>query len=721
MLEKEIQNLISINTNKIKELGEKFQLFELHNVKIHPALIKYILSAVDYQFQIEKQFIQKNSKFDYTGEKIEKLFSLISKEFKKEKEFSSIFINDLIKEAVKFNANFLAKPNQTLINFIFDEKREISNDEIIYKLKFAYYYKYIVKLTQSFLSKKKNKTITRKEFAFLLSKIDQITKKNHLQNIINTSLNSMVNFFDQANSQQNEFPYEAIQMFFEEKELDNFSQRLQLQFEFEKPKNLQINEVQKLFVSDFDGIEISTENNFELLENNIDLVENNFSNVAENKEEILIPVNINSEIIEEENKIIIEETKTVENENKFFEIEKSELENIEILKPEIETTEVENLKSKIQTEEIKIEPETEIENNSVTNNLVEEKTEIENLEVDNTKITKPETGNLESEIKTEESLNINTELLNGKPDVKKIVRNLIDIDSIYDSLIPQPTAFENINLLKDINLAELVQSSDFQFDVTNISENLLVEVPTDEQYIGIVEDKTFEDSNEINEELDSIMLDSDIDIEIETNSFTKMKSENENLISEDVDFNSTIDDIVQNEKYEKEFLQNNSKSNIDDLDNDETQEMNNLIDDEKLKLNDDEVTEVFTDMTYLGKDEIEEQKIIQENQPETRNKIENESQDYQENFNDSQTGVKVIYSSFQELVSTKEMTNIIETMFDYDMEDYYGIVRKISNAFDEKEALEIANNYCRNNHIDIFHDDVIEFKTYITDYFSQTQ
>ena len=54
------------------------------------------------------------------------------------------------------------------------------------------------------------------------------------------------------------------------------------------------------------------------------------------------------------------------------------------------------------------------------------------------------------------------------------------------------------------------------------------------------------------------------------------------------------------------------------------------------------------------------------------------------------------------------------------MEDFYGIVGKISNAFNEKEALELTNSYCKNNHVDIFHNDVIVFKTYITEYFSQS-
>lgn len=207
MLQKEIQNIISFNFAKIKDLNDRFQLYDLQNAKVHPAIVKYILSTIDYQIQKEKKFIQKNSKFDYSGEKIEKLFKLISKEVKKEKEFSSAFIKVLIEEAVKFNVGYLTKPNSTLTNFVFEDNKELPNDEIFSKLKFVYYYKYIVKLVLLFLEKKKVQIISRKEFAHLLNRIEQVTKKNHLQNLINSSLNSIVNFFDQTNSATSSFAF----------------------------------------------------------------------------------------------------------------------------------------------------------------------------------------------------------------------------------------------------------------------------------------------------------------------------------------------------------------------------------------------------------------------------------------------------------------------------------------------------------------------------------
>ena len=67
------------------------------------------------------------------------------------------------------------------------------------------------------------------------------------------------------------------------------------------------------------------------------------------------------------------------------------------------------------------------------------------------------------------------------------------------------------------------------------------------------------------------------------------------------------------------------------------------------------------------------------------------------------------------------MTNIIETIFDYDMEDYYQLIGEISNSSTEQEGIKVTNNYCGNNHIDILNDEVMIFKSLISDFFSQTQ
>ena len=684
MLQKEIQNIISFNFAKIKDLNDRFQLYDLQNAKVHPAIVKYILSTIDYQIQKEKKFIQKNSKFDYSGEKIEKLFKLISKEVKKEKEFSSAFIKVLIEEAVKFNVGYLTKPNSTLTNFVFEDNKELPYDEIFSKLKFVYYYKYIVKLVLLFLEKKKVKTISRKEFAHLLNKIEQVTKKNHLQNLINSSLNSIVNFFDQTNSEQAHLPFDAVQMFLEDKELSNFSQRLQLKYELEKPDTLNFIDIENLFKSDFDGIEISESETRKLADDKIRLDEINFSENQESSFDRFTLKNQNPIVAESE-----VETYDEYNISEEAEIPKPEsAENLNVIEEKPEVSGILNSQKSEENENVKA------EKNTATGSVSE------------------------IEIQNEEETSIDILSIDEKPDVKKLIKNLIDVNNIYDSLIKKNLPFENFKIQDNISLTENVNAINLQIDVSNISEEIIVDIPSEEEYIGIINDRHIDLVEYNDEEVE--LLNSEQQPVIENDINEKVIDEIENEIAEEnFDLNNSIDEIINDSQNEEEFQEYNTNISINELDNDEKQKLENLLDEKKLKLSDnDEITEVFSDLNYLENSENDEKNLEIINKIEQSDLIGNIN--YREEMDNTEDEVKVIYSTFNELISSRNMSNIIETIFDYDMEDFYGIAGKISNAFNEKEALELTNDYCKNNHVDIFHNDVIVFKTYITEYFSQS-
>lgn len=694
MLQKEIQHIIAFNFAKIKDLNYKFQLYDLQNAQVHPAIVKYILKTIDYQILIEKKFIQKNSKFDYSGEKIEKLFKLISLEVKKEKEFSSTFIKDIIEEAVKFNVSFLVKPNSTLTNFIFEDNKDLPLDVIFSKLKFIYYYKYIAKLAQLFLEKKNVNSISRKEFALLLNKIEQITKRKHLQNLIYSSFNSMANFFDQTNSSPSQLPFDAVIMFLEEKELNDFSQRLKLKYEIERPDTLDIGDIETLFKSDFDGIDLSITENLKLTEDKIQLEDISFSEnqesnldrftsqnksnlISEDKTEIKNEKETNNETDIQNNEEITNENVN-DNTNKFFSVIVDESKNI----PE-------------PTNEEKLE---------IADNVVEDS---------NNKVS-------ENENALNEETSIDIINIDEKPDVKKLIKNLIDVNSIYSSLIRKTNAFDDYKLRHDISLRDVVNSINLQIDVSNISEDIIIEIPSEEEYIGIVNDRHIELVEDYDEEE---LLESETQSEIINGEKEKIAEKIGNEIDDkqNEDLNESIDEMINDIRNEEEFEEYNTNKSINELDNDEKQDMENLLDENKLKLTDDEeITEVFSDLNYLENAESEEQELDLEKKSEAEEKKINNETENIESEDDPQSDVKVIYSTFNEFISTRNMSNIIETIFDYDMEDYYGIVGKISNAFNENEALRITNDYCKNNHIDILNNDVIEFKTYITEYFTQS-
>lgn len=151
------------------------------------------------------------------------------------------------------------------------------------------------------------------------------------------------------------------------------------------------------------------------------------------------------------------------------------------------------------------------------------------------------------------------------------------------------------------------------------------------------------------------------------------------------------------------------------------------------------MTEVFSDLTYLDKEEIEEieEKAIEELQEEElANTNEDEfeeltvedahiAQDNNENEILTKTDVlsdtKVLTSSttFKEMVANQDMSQTIEIIFDYDMEDYQRILNNISESSSELEALKIIDEYCEQNYITTSYPEVEKFKTLISNYFKQ--
>ncbi|MCB0752465.1 MAG: hypothetical protein KDC52_13415, partial [Ignavibacteriae bacterium] len=250
------------------------------------------------------------------------------------------------------------------------------------------------------------------------------------------------------------------------------------------------------------------------------------------------------------------------------------------------------------------------------------------------------------------------------------------------------------------------------------------------EYIGVVNQN--EDIDVVENESDN--LENKI-VEIENNypdlKESSVVSVDEELKNE-INIENTIDDVVFNKKYEEEFLKGEYDLDNENIEGEQNSELINKIDNDEVKFSheaDGEITEVFTDLSFLDKaDEIDSESTfrtkseIKEAALEKENRKNKEIEDSNfDNENNSDNEVKVIYSTFQEFLLQKEMTNIIETIFDYDMEDYYQLIGEISNSSTEQEGIKVTNNYCGNNHIDILNDEVMIFKSFISDFFSQTQ
>ncbi len=671
MLEKELKNIIDENQLKLKLLGTHFTLNDLKNSHVHPSLKKYVFEVIDYQLLIDKRNLEKYSHFDYSGERIGSLFNRISDEIKSNKLFTAEYISDILNRAIQFNINFLSQPNQTLLSFIYGEDKIKTSQDIFEKLRYAYYYKYISKIITTYLRKKNIERINRNDFSFLLKRIDTINKNVHQKDVLLSAVNSITNFFGQSTKWTNQFPFEAFQLFLEEKEIDEYPQKLLLKYDFNVPTSLNTQEVINHIKGDVPGNQEKVIDESDVTEN-LQVISNSSVLITN---EIVEPIEISPELIPESS----------------VHDEEDHIPNDELL-----------------TEEIVLE--------NVESNLIEELQIIENI---NDQTAHEE--NIDDIHEVLENKVVEQTDIIERPDPKKLVRELIDLDPIYKSLLSYPKPFEQNEFFvgrKEIELPYLYNDS-------TLSENFGDVAHTSDEYTGTFEEDSKYDLDERDYDLDSMLLDGEENENYPPNKNDSLLISTENdLPTESIDINDTIDEIIKNKDYESEFANESTILESLDIDNDEKQEMKNLIEDDRLQLNDEneeEITEVFRDLSFLNN--LYDEETIEQNNVKDDLPVEKNEDNYFERFKENENSdedVKVISSTFQEFLSTMTMTEIIEAMFDYDMEDYYKLVGNISKTSNQKEAIEIANSYCKINHIDITNNEVKHFKNLITDYFSQS-
>ena len=219
MFEREIKFIYDFNLNKVNKLGPYFTFEQLSFSEIHPAILHYISSEIDFLIFEDRQKLLKNSVFDYSGEKINHLFSQITDEVKRSKRFSSEYISKLILHASSFTINFLVRPKWTLEKFVFDEGEHKTTVEIKQILNYLYYYKHIKTILISYINTKKIISMNSEEFSTLLNKVDNLGVESYLSSILGGALKSMAEFFNIGEIHKNKIPLVAVQTFLDEKEL----------------------------------------------------------------------------------------------------------------------------------------------------------------------------------------------------------------------------------------------------------------------------------------------------------------------------------------------------------------------------------------------------------------------------------------------------------------------------------------------------------------------
>ncbi|GAB4299251.1 MAG: hypothetical protein Kow0098_25490 [Ignavibacteriaceae bacterium] len=250
MFEKEIKFISDFTINKLKTAGSSFSVEKLELADIHPAVIRFVSAEIDLWIFEDRKKLLQDSKFDYSGNEINRLFSQISREIKKTKKIQLEELSRLIVRAVSFNVNFVVRPNWSLLKFIFENSDTMPVDEINQRLDFIYYYDFLRDILISYFDKRKIKNISRTELDLILKKIDRELIASSGEKIIRKSLEAMADFFNIGAVNTNRVWPTYVEIFLKEKDLLDHLLKLHKAIPADKKQKMDIEEIFQILYSD---------------------------------------------------------------------------------------------------------------------------------------------------------------------------------------------------------------------------------------------------------------------------------------------------------------------------------------------------------------------------------------------------------------------------------------------------------------------------------------
>jgi len=249
MFEKEVKFVTDFTLNRIKRLGSFFTYEKLASAEVHPAIILYISSHLDYLIYEDRKKLLQNSAFDYSGSEISKYFHLIGEEIKKNKRLAFEDVKNLVTHAVTFNINYLVRPNWTLSKLIFDENKTRNINEIKMMLNYLYYYDYIKNVFYGYFSKRKILSLSETEFDMILGKIDQQMFDEHTRDLIDNALVSIGDFFNEGGVDKKQMTAQNVELFLKEKNLMEALFKLRRSIPAEDKRKYDIEDIRRILYS----------------------------------------------------------------------------------------------------------------------------------------------------------------------------------------------------------------------------------------------------------------------------------------------------------------------------------------------------------------------------------------------------------------------------------------------------------------------------------------
>ncbi|MFC2134466.1 hypothetical protein ACFLTH_07590 [Bacteroidota bacterium] len=773
MFRKEIKFIYDFNLSQVRKLGSYLTYEQIKRTDIHPAILHYISAEIDYLIFEDRQKILKDSIFDYSGELISGHFNQIAEEIKKNKRFSIEFIAQLILHSSSFTVNYLARPRWALMKLIFEDDEHKSTTEIKQILNYVYYYDYLKKIVISYINRKKILSLDYDEFRDLLNKIDDLGFKSDYRVILNRALVSMANFFNIGETHKNMIPLQSVELFLREKGLNAHLMKLRENFPQDEKLVFDIGDYQKVFNT------IRYEDSEEVEDVDKDLVEDENTALTEEEEYIEREEEIESADLIQTN------SSEIKFKNLFgaVPIEEAIEEKSESIIEDIssETESIHEYEKKEDIKEEVVESWSEEEANRQSGNQFEDElVAIPDGQIDKDEQIEEENGETAKQIlneKTDENDKVETavnETVHSKPEEIQTIEK-----EKLESIEPVSDDTEEEYSEKSEKVIELSKSqsdiSEFLIDDESEEEMILELVKDDgepEEELEEESESVDEPKEELEEETEPVDQPKE-EIEEEIPPVDELKDDLDSVVDDSVNEDEKQVDTADIYEKTEEIIVTEDKPTVEEINDDDSgtheteDETKKIITEEptlfepveisrkdeisldtplsqedgdadasqnsesttQKEISEEELGDHFSESEFVGdekpkseiegKDESDEESIDKETDAPLEDKTSSifKSEDLKKSKPEKQkTKFEV-----SELLERKNMTKVIDVIFDYDIEEFANVIDKACHCENVNEAIRVLDNLYKKNQIPPSSKEAKTLKSVISDFFDRKE
>lgn len=252
IFESEIETIM--NTVRARTIGEAdaITLRGILRSDIHPAIKAYFKSEVEKQLIEARRQEVRSKNFPYALPEIVSLQRQIDVILVHQYQFDQTEFEVLLDQSVHFHFNYLCRPQWTLLNFMFEERRRITTSELLRKLRYCADFPYFPRVLQRYIGDKGLAEMEYSEFKSLLKKIDDAILERHSAEDLAALTRPLIRFLEMGLPTTHfamgepTLPVNAAIVFFEDKQMLALKEKLEEERDQNGIDNITVDQLAKL-------------------------------------------------------------------------------------------------------------------------------------------------------------------------------------------------------------------------------------------------------------------------------------------------------------------------------------------------------------------------------------------------------------------------------------------------------------------------------------------